>query len=242
MARSPPGRSVADRLFPRRLHAAGRDRSDRLPKQGGHHHDLLFRAAAETLLAITADPKHLGARIRAPPPCFMAGLGADHHHVHLLGCAGRWDIARWRRTGYAASPAVCQCRCTRLFRLFLAALVDAHAAGRLAGVLGRDRGPAPPRGLRRASRTAAAEELVRLRQSPSQGPKRCSPISPATPSRHVANGRPHSSADEGGVTFRYKDYRRDGLYRYTRNDARRRRVHQALPAPRPEGRFHRIRR
>ena len=35
-------------------------------------YDLLFRTAAETLLTIAADPKHLGARIGATP-CFTAG-------------------------------------------------------------------------------------------------------------------------------------------------------------------------
>ena len=35
-------------------------------------YDLLFRTAAETLLTIAADPKHLGARI-GPPPCSTPG-------------------------------------------------------------------------------------------------------------------------------------------------------------------------
>src|SRR4051812_50101045 len=36
-------------------------------------YDLLFRAAAETLLTIAADPQHLGARIGAPPPLHRWG-------------------------------------------------------------------------------------------------------------------------------------------------------------------------
>ena len=32
-------------------------------------YDLLFRAAAETLIAIAANPKHLGARVASPPCC-----------------------------------------------------------------------------------------------------------------------------------------------------------------------------
>jgi hypothetical protein len=32
-------------------------------------YDLLFRAAADTMLTIAADPKHLGARLGSPPCC-----------------------------------------------------------------------------------------------------------------------------------------------------------------------------
>jgi hypothetical protein len=35
-------------------------------------YDLLFRAAAETLLTIAADPKHLGTRVGATP-CSISG-------------------------------------------------------------------------------------------------------------------------------------------------------------------------
>src|SRR5205823_6956917 len=62
LARRPRGRSAAGRLFPSRLYAASRDRSNRLPEQG-RVYDLLFRTAAETLLTIAADPRHLGAQI-----------------------------------------------------------------------------------------------------------------------------------------------------------------------------------
>ena len=81
-------------------------------------------------------------------------------------------------------------------------LLDLRSRGRPAGVFRRDRGPAPPRGLRRVSLAAAAEELVCLtpsRRSP--GRKQCLPISPATP---IANSR-LITIDERGVTFRYKN-------------------------------------
>ena len=41
------------------------------------------------------------------------------------------------------------------------------------------------------------------------------------------------SLDEDGVTFRYKDYRRDGAERYRTMTLDHRRVHPALPAARP---------
>jgi hypothetical protein len=46
-------------------------------------YDLLLRAAAETLLTIAADPKHLGARIGATAVLHSWGAAMTHHpHVH----------------------------------------------------------------------------------------------------------------------------------------------------------------
>ena len=129
-------------------------------------YDLLFRTAAETLLTIAADPKHLGARIGATAVLHSWGSAMTHHpHVHMIVPGGgiSLDGTRWVRCrpGFLLPVRVL----SRLFRrLFLAGLADAHAAGRLAffgeldGLRRRD-------GLRRASRAAAEEELVRLRQA-----------------------------------------------------------------------------
>ena len=61
MAGGARGRAFAGALLPRRLHAAERDRRHRLQNKAVIY-DLLFKVAAETLLTIAADPKHLGAR------------------------------------------------------------------------------------------------------------------------------------------------------------------------------------
>jgi hypothetical protein len=95
---------------------------------------LLLRTAAETLLTIAADPKHLGARIGATAVLHSWGSAMTHHpHVHMIVPGGGISL-----------DGTCWVRCkpsfllpvwvlSRLFRrLFLAALVDAHAAGRLA--------------------------------------------------------------------------------------------------------------
>jgi hypothetical protein len=42
-------------------------------------YDLLFRTAAETLLTIAADPKHLGARIGATAVLHSWGSAMTHH-------------------------------------------------------------------------------------------------------------------------------------------------------------------
>jgi hypothetical protein len=54
------GRAVAGIPFPCRLHAAI---GDVAYQNKAVIYDLLFKAAAETMLTIAADPKHLGARI-----------------------------------------------------------------------------------------------------------------------------------------------------------------------------------
>jgi hypothetical protein len=97
-------------------------------------YDLLFRTAAETLLTIAADPKHLGARLGATAVLHSWGSTMTHHpHVHMIVPGGgiSLDGAHWVRCkpGFLLPVQVL----SRLFRrLFLTALADAHAAGRLA--------------------------------------------------------------------------------------------------------------
>ncbi len=61
-------------------------------------YDLLFRAAAETLTTIAADPKHLGARIGLTAVLHTWGSALTHHpHVHIIvpgGCLTP-DGSRW---------------------------------------------------------------------------------------------------------------------------------------------------
>src|SRR5204863_4333358 len=48
-------------------------------------YDLLFRTAAETLLTIAADPRHLGARIGVTAVLHTWGSAMTHHpHVHMI--------------------------------------------------------------------------------------------------------------------------------------------------------------
>ena len=97
-------------------------------------YDLLFRTAAETLLTIAADPRHLGARIGATAVLHSWGSTMTHHpHLHMIVPGGgiSLDGTRWVRCkpGFLLPVPVL----SRLFRrLFLAALADVHAAGRLA--------------------------------------------------------------------------------------------------------------
>ena len=159
LAHGARGRSAAGRLFPRGLHAARPDRPGRLPEQQGGVYDLLFRAAAETVLTIAADPKHLGARIGATAMLHSWGSAMTHHpHVHMIVPGG--GISPTARAGCAASPAS-SCRCGSLPTVPAALPGGARRRPRRgpAGVLWRDRGSASSQGLRGTSRPAQTEEL-----------------------------------------------------------------------------------
>ena len=178
-------------------------------------YDLLFRAAAETLLTIAADPKHLGARIGATAVLHSWGSAMTHHpHVHMIVPGGgiSLDGTHWVRCkpGFLLPVRVL----SRLFRrLFLAALVDAHAAGRLAflgaieGLRGREAFTAHLAPLKRKKWFVYAKP-------PFSGPEAVlAYLARYTHRVAIANSR-LIALDERGVTFRYKDYRRDGQARY----------------------------
>ena len=96
-------------------------------------YDLLFRAAAETLLEVAADPRHLGARIGFLALLHTWGQTLLHHpHVHCLVPAGglALDRSRWVpcRRGFFLPVRVL----SRVFRgKFLALARAAYEAGRL---------------------------------------------------------------------------------------------------------------
>jgi hypothetical protein len=82
-------------------------------------YDLLFKASAETLTTIAADPKHLGARIGITSVLHSWGSAMTHHpHIHMIVPGGgiSLDGERWVacRPGFSAgaralvpvSPAV----------------------------------------------------------------------------------------------------------------------------------------
>ena len=96
-------------------------------------YNLLFKASAETLITIAADPKHLGARIGVISVLHTWGSALTHHpHVHMIVPGGgiALDGDRWVscRPGFFLPVRVL----SRLFRrLFLEKLVAAHEAGEL---------------------------------------------------------------------------------------------------------------
>ena len=130
-------------------------------------YDLLFRAAAETVLTIAADPKHLGARIGITAVLHTWGSTMTHHpHVHMIVPGGgiSLDGSRWvscRPRFLLPVPVF-----SKLFRgLMLEKLLAAHKAGQLQILR-----PACPsrraQGFRRLSGAAAQAQVVRLLKAP----------------------------------------------------------------------------
>ena len=175
---------------------------------------ILFKAAAETLITIAADPKHLGARIGLTAVLHTWGSAMTHHpHVHCIvpggGIARAGD--RWVacRPGFFLPVRVL----SRLFRrLFLDRLVAAHAAGRL-------RFFADHAGLSEQNAFAACLtplrklEWVVYAKPPFAGPEAVlAYLSRYTHRVAISNSR-LIALDRRGVTFRWKDYRAKGRHR-----------------------------
>ena len=78
--------------------------ADTPSQQLGEVYDLLFRVAAETMLTIAAEPRHLGARIGVTAVLHSWGSAMTHHpHIHMIvpgGCISldgeRWVSSRAR--------------------------------------------------------------------------------------------------------------------------------------------------
>lgn len=168
---------------------------------------ILFKAAAETLRRIAADPRHLGAEIGFIGVLHTWGQNLQHHpHVHCLVPGGglSLDGRRWIscRPGFFLPVRVL----SRLFRrLFLENLKAAFEAGRLAFFGALAGLAAAPLFARRLSELRRAEWVV-YAKPPFAGPAAV----PAYLGRYVhrvaiANSRLIGLAD-GQVSFRWRDY------------------------------------
>ncbi len=143
---------------------------------------LLFDIAAETLLRIAADPKHLGASIGATLVLHTWGSALTHHpHVHGIVPGGGLapDGTRWVacRPGFFLPVRVL----SRLFRRrFLEELQRLHDGG-AAQVLRRARGAGRRRGLQGVARAAAQVRVGGLCQAAvRRDRRRCWPTCRAT--------------------------------------------------------------
>jgi len=205
-------------------------------------YDILFTASAETMIAIAADPKHLGARIGITAVLHTWGSAMTHHpHVHMIVPGGgiAADGSRWVscRPNFFLPVKVL----SRLFRgLVLTKLRLAHQAGRLEffGVHAHlDDAPAfkaylaPLRNI----------EWVVYAKRPFGGPQAVlAYLSRYTHRVAIANSR-LIAFDNNSVSFKYKDYRIEGPDRYkvmtlATNEFIRRFLIHVLPKG-----FHRIR-
>ena len=205
-------------------------------------YDLLFKTAAETLITIAADRKHLGARIGLTAVLHTWGSALTHHpHVHVIVPGGGLspDGSRWIacKPGFFLPVRVL----SRLFRrLFLEGLAALHEAGRLAffgdlaPLADKSAFDATLASLRRA-------EWVVYAKRPFAGPQAVlAYLSRYTHRVAISNSR-LIALDQARVTFKWKDYRikgRDRLKTMTLDVAEfiRRFLTHVLPSS-----FHRIR-
>ena len=172
---------------------------------------ILFRAAAETLCTIAADPKHLGAEIGLVAVLHTWGQNLHHHpHVHCVvpGGGPSLDGTRWVacRPGFFLPVRVL----SRLFRrLFLDDLRAAFEAGDL-GFFGNLTELAQPAAFTRRLRELRRVEWVVYAKPPFGGPAQVlAYLGRYTHRVAISNSRLVSLAD-GRVGFRWRDYRQHG--------------------------------
>jgi hypothetical protein len=176
---------------------------------------LLFQAAAETLLTIAADPKHLGARIGLTMVLHTWGSALTHHpHVHCIVPGGgiSLDGERWVacRRGFFLPVRVL----SRLFRrLFCEKLAAAHRAGELQ-FFGEHQALEKTEAFAAFLQPLHQIDWVIYAKRPFAGPQAVlAYLSRYTHRVAIANSR-LIALDEQGVTFKFKDYRAKGRCRY----------------------------
>jgi hypothetical protein len=179
-------------------------------------YDILFTASAETMIAIAADPKHLGARIGITSVLHTWGSAMTHHpHVHMIVPGGgiSFDGKRWvscRPNFFLPVPVL-----SRLFRgLFLAKLRAAHQAGRLK-FFGVHAHLDNIRAFKAYLAPLRKIEWVVYAKKPFGGPQAVLAYLSRYTHRVAISNRRLISADQTGVTFKWKDYRIEGPGRYT---------------------------
>jgi hypothetical protein len=178
-------------------------------------YDLLFKATAETLLTIAADPKRLGARLGITAVLHTWGSALTHHpHIHCIVPGGglSLDGQRWVacKPGFFLPVRVL----SRLFRrLFLEKLSTAHHAGRLQ-FFGAHQQLAEARDFADYLAPLRQIEWVVYAKRPFAGPEAVlAYLSRYTHRVAISNSR-LLACDEAGVTFKWKDYRARRRDRY----------------------------
>ena len=173
-------------------------------------YDLLFKASAETLTTIAADPKHLGARVGITSVLHTWGSAMTHHpHVHMIVPGGGIspDGERWVscRPGFFLPVRVL----SHLFRrLLLEKLIAAHKAGHLT-FFGNHAALADAQAFATYLTPLRRAEWVVYAKRPFGGPQAVLAYLSRYTHRVAISNRRLIAVDEHSVTFRWKDYRAD---------------------------------
>src|ERR1700756_1118633 len=176
---------------------------------------LRIKAAAETPLAIAADPKRLGARIGITAVLHTWGSALTHHpHVHMIVPGGGLsrDNTRWvaSRSNFLVHVKVL----ARLFRgKMLAMLMDAHDAGQL-NFFSTHAGLADKSTFKRFITPLRRIDWVVYCKAPFAGPEQVLRYLSRYTHRVAISNRRLVAADDAGIAFRWKDYRVNGPDRW----------------------------
>jgi hypothetical protein len=169
---------------------------------------LLFKASAQTLQTIAADPKHLGAKIGMTSVLHTWGSAMTHHpHVHVVVPGGGLssDGQRWVacRKGFLVSVKVL----SRLFRrLFLEGLAKLHKEGKLA-FFGSLSTLADPDAFATYLAPLRKINWVVYAKQPFGGPEAVLAYLSRYTHRIAISNHRLMSADANAVAFKWKDYR-----------------------------------
>src|SRR6266699_2121287 len=172
---------------------------------------ILFRAAAETLRTIAADPKHLGVETGLVAVLHTWGQNLHHHpHIHCVvpGGGPSLDHTRWVtcRRGFFLPVRVL----SRLFRrLFLDELRTAFTAGEL-GFFGELAVLAEPAAFARHLRELRRVEWVVYAKPPFGGPAQVLAYLGRYTHRVAISNQRLLAAQDGKIAFQWQDYRRHG--------------------------------
>jgi hypothetical protein len=172
---------------------------------------ILFRAAAETLRQIAADPKHLGAEIGFLAVLHTWGQNLQHHpHVHCVVPGGGLapDGARWIacRPGFFLPVRVL----SRVFRgKFLALLGHAFDQGKLS-FHGKLRMLADVGEFQRRLTASAQTEWVVYAKPPFGGPEQVLKYLARYTHGVAISNRRLVALEDGEVKFHVKDYAHGG--------------------------------
>jgi hypothetical protein len=177
-------------------------------------YNILFRATAETLRTIAADPKHLGAQIGFFAVLHTWGQALlAHPHLHCVVPGGGIspDGSRWiscRPDFFLPVPVL-----ARLFRrLFLNYLQQAYDAGDLQFFSSLEPLRARNAFLRHIA-PARKKDWVVYAKPPFAGPEEVLKyVARYTHSVAISNNR-LLDIDDGKVQFRWKDYRDDNRHK-----------------------------
>jgi hypothetical protein len=178
-------------------------------------YDLLLKVAAETLMTIAADPKHLGARIGLTAVLHTWGSPLIHHpHAHIIVPGGGLspDGQHWiacRSRFFLPVPVLSALFC----RLFLERLTDVYKAGRLQFFADQAALAEPAVFKARLAAVRKAKWVVYAKR-PFGGPGAVlAYLSRYTHRIAIANSR-LVAFDGQRVTFKWKDYRAKSAARY----------------------------